>query len=442
MRLRFAVGCVAGGLLVSACGSGSAHDEGNIATSVSALTVPAGCATLDFDVNAPEPASIALTFDDGPESSGTTLQVLDILKSEGVQATFFINTNDAIDVLASSSARLAITRMVSEGHQIGNHTVHHYSLAATTTDVNAELSGVVDVLRTVAPSALSLRLVRAPFGEPYFGPQATLDTVAPIVGRYGVHVGWNVDSRDWACKSELDPPACVKKNVLDLVDAGKSGIVLLHSTQPATVTILPDLIAALRTRGKKFIGIEELVVAKYSKPSRRLFRCVSSAECWGGDVCGTDNRCGAATSTDAGPADTSAPDTHVPDTYVADTFVPDTFVPDTFVPDTFKPDTFKPDTFVPDTFVPDTFVPDLGTDTSALAVERIGSVPELRAPWDPPREIDASTEAPTDLPARDDASASTGCGVGSSRGGSASFFALGIALLVMRASRAWGAGRR
>lgn len=268
------------------------------------MSVPAGVPFLDFDVDTAD-GSIALTFDDGPEYSGTTLQVLDVLKAEGVHATFFINTDDAINVLASSSARLAVQRMIAEGHHVGNHTVHHLSLGATTTDVEAEVSGVVAVLRSVAPDALIVRLSRAPYGEPYFGPQDRLDAVAPIVARYGVHVGWNIDSRDWACTSATDPAACVVSTVLKDVDAGRSGIVLLHSTKAHTVTALKPLIAELRKREKSFTGVEELVVAKYGKPSRRLFRCVDSAECWSGDVCGSDGRCGpsATTSTDAGASD-------------------------------------------------------------------------------------------------------------------------------------------
>lgn len=307
--MRSSVACVALTLLVSACGSRSAHREDSVDRAASPLTVPGGCPIIAFDVNAPDRSWIALTFDDGPEDTGTTLEVLDILRSEGVRATFFINTSDSIDVLSSSSGRLAVQRMVEEGHQVGNHTVHHYNLGESSTDVKSEVFGVADVLREVAPSALEVRLFRAPFGDPYFGPQDPLDEVAPIVARYGVHVGWNIDSKDWGCSSASYPAACVKKNVLDRVDAGRSGIVLLHSTKRATVSALPDLIAALRARGKTFVGVEELVVAKYGKPSRRLFRCANSSECWGGDVCGADNRCGPAMASGGGVIEDSGVET-------------------------------------------------------------------------------------------------------------------------------------
>lgn len=333
MRVCGAHACLVVGLLFSACSDGE-----RIGTSRAALSVPSDCPTIDMDAEAPDPSQIALTFDDGPESSGTTAQVLDVLKTAGVKATFFINTNDSIDVLASTAARATIQRMVSEGHQIGDHTVHHYDLALTSTNVASELSGVVDVLRAVAPNALFHRLVRAPFGSPYFGPQDRLDVVAPIVGRYGVHVGWTIDSRDWACTSATDPVACVKTNVLTLVDAGHSGVVLLHSTQAQTVAALPDLITALRSRGKTFIQVEQLVLAKYGRPSRRLFRCSSGLDCWTGDVCAADGHCAEA-PTDAGPLDTGPVDTGAVDTGTKDTGIADSGITDTGTKDTGPFDT-------------------------------------------------------------------------------------------------------
>jgi peptidoglycan/xylan/chitin deacetylase (PgdA/CDA1 family) len=88
--------------------------------------------------------------------------------------------------------------------------------------------------------------------------------VSPVLARYGVHIGWNIDSNDWDCQaSSSTPEACITKNVLAEVDEGKSGIVLLHSIHPATAAVLPGLIDALKSRGKRFITVEELVVAKY-----------------------------------------------------------------------------------------------------------------------------------------------------------------------------------
>lgn len=61
---------------------------------------------------------VYLTFDDGPIPE-VTPQVLDILKQEGVSATFF---------MVGDNARRypeLVDRVRHEGHKIGNHTFHH-----------------------------------------------------------------------------------------------------------------------------------------------------------------------------------------------------------------------------------------------------------------------------------------------------------------------------
>ncbi len=276
---------------LAACGS--ADDGREVSAGAGPLGAPGEAPELAFFEDAPAASDLALTFDDGPDPSGYTDAVLDTLRSKGVKATFFINTNNAIDVNASSAARQSVLRMVGEGHQVGNHSVSHADLAEASVDVWAELRGVQTTLRAFAPAALSQRLVRTPYGQPYLGPTSLRERVSPLVARHGVHVGWNVDSRDWECQSGSRTAAsCVRDNVLAAIDEGRSGVVLLHSIHPATVDALPDLIDALRGRGKRFVTIEDLVVAKYGKPSRHLVHCASNDDCSPGDACGADRRCG------------------------------------------------------------------------------------------------------------------------------------------------------
>ena len=61
---------------------------------------------------------VVLTFDDGPLSPYTS-RVLDILKAQCVQATFFI-----IGQMADSYPYL-VRRVHDEGHSIGTHTALH-----------------------------------------------------------------------------------------------------------------------------------------------------------------------------------------------------------------------------------------------------------------------------------------------------------------------------
>ena len=64
---------------------------------------------------------IYLTFDQGYEN-GYTEKILDVLKEKKVKATFFL-----LQDYAKKNPEL-VKRMIDEGHIVGNHSVHHYSM--------------------------------------------------------------------------------------------------------------------------------------------------------------------------------------------------------------------------------------------------------------------------------------------------------------------------
>ncbi|KAH9314834.1 hypothetical protein KI387_023461, partial [Taxus chinensis] len=71
---------------------------------------------------------IALTFDDGPHK-GITEEILDILKENGCRSTFFIigsNMDDSPEL---------VQRIVAEGHEVGNHTMHDVASWSLSRDV-------------------------------------------------------------------------------------------------------------------------------------------------------------------------------------------------------------------------------------------------------------------------------------------------------------------
>ena len=109
-----------------------------------------------------------LTFDDGPEGGGHTAKVLDVLKDKGVKATFFINSNNWSNVATEPEMQALVKRMVNEGHELASHTAKHLHLPTLSTSaIEAELTGVEDIVADILPSAPPLTMVRAPFGEPY-----------------------------------------------------------------------------------------------------------------------------------------------------------------------------------------------------------------------------------------------------------------------------------
>ena len=67
------------------------------------------------------PDTVALTFDDGPHPDYTEV-MLDILARHSARATFFVSGH-----MAGKHPDI-IRRIISEGHEIGNHTMHHRHL--------------------------------------------------------------------------------------------------------------------------------------------------------------------------------------------------------------------------------------------------------------------------------------------------------------------------
>ena len=87
---------------------------------------------------------ITLTFDNGPEPEMTSL-VLDVLRKQAVQATFFVIGRN----LERPGARAVVERARAEGHWIGNHSfTHRISLGNAPTDsfFDDEVSRTFDAL--------------------------------------------------------------------------------------------------------------------------------------------------------------------------------------------------------------------------------------------------------------------------------------------------------
>lgn len=200
------------------------------------------------------PGLVALTFDDGPDPVWTP-KILDVLKREHVPATFFIIGENAL------TNHGLLTRLIREGHEVGNHTYTHPNLGmATEEETTLEVNATQRLFQ--AFTGRSLRLFRAP----YFG-DAEPTTTDEIVPAYTAQqlgylsIGLHVDPGDWK-RPGVD--AIVKRTV-DQVEASndeRSGqIVLLHDAggdRAQTVAALPRIIQALRAKGYRFVTVSTL----------------------------------------------------------------------------------------------------------------------------------------------------------------------------------------
>lgn len=107
-----------------------------------------------------ERGDVYLTFDDGPRPE-ITPQLLDILKEEGVRATFFM--------VGENAARYPelVERVRREGHTIGNHTYHH--VKGWKVSVEEYIEEVMRAQKVLTPPRLSSGEENGckPFRPPY-----------------------------------------------------------------------------------------------------------------------------------------------------------------------------------------------------------------------------------------------------------------------------------
>lgn len=192
-----------------------------------------------------KPGTIYLTFDDGPQS-GTTNVILDILKEEGIEATFFI-TNKGSDEL--------IKRMYDEGHTIGLHTASHdYSR------VYASVDSYFNDLNTVNERVKRITgdysyIIRFPGGSSntisrryQVGIMSTLTN--EVVNRGYKYYDWNISSGDAA--GGRPTPEMIKNNVVNSLRKDRVNMVLMHDIKPYTRDALRDIIRYGKSNGYTF----------------------------------------------------------------------------------------------------------------------------------------------------------------------------------------------
>ncbi len=194
---------------------------------------------------ATEDKKIALTFDDGPHYKYTE-RILDILESHGVKATFFV-----IGVNAERYPE-KVKRIVSDGHEIGNHTYSHPHLKNISgEELQAEIKKASDVIGGITDKRPTL--FRPPEG--FCG-----EKVANMAKKCGCSVIlWSHDTRDWA----HTPSDEISKKILDGVKGGD--IILFHDfITPDTPTpdALEEVIPKLIERGYEFLTVSELISSK------------------------------------------------------------------------------------------------------------------------------------------------------------------------------------
>ncbi len=182
---------------------------------------------------------IAITFDDGPLREFTPA-VLDILKSENVPAAFFL-----IGKNISGNEDL-VTRMLAEGHLIGNHSFYHdfwFSLHLKKR-MTADLKKCEKEIFRVSGK-------RTTFFRPPYG--VINPAVAKAIKQCNYHsIGWSVRTYDTGAKSA---EKLLQKSLKNLENGD---VILFHDWGQHTIGILSDFIREVKNRGFKIVSLNKM----------------------------------------------------------------------------------------------------------------------------------------------------------------------------------------
>ncbi|WP_019155326.1 polysaccharide deacetylase family protein [Robertmurraya massiliosenegalensis] len=195
---------------------------------------------------------VALTFDDGPDPRFTP-QILDILRENGIKATFFLMGSRA------EAYPDLVKQIAEDGHIIGNHTYWHPNLVEEK-DVHVLQREVVRTEDSLANLiAYRTKLFRAPYGF------LNNELVEKLREMNYTAVAWSVDSLDW----HESPPDQITYNVVSNLHPG--AIILMHDgaawdeDRTNTVRALRQIIPAIREQGLDFATVPELLNIPYRK---------------------------------------------------------------------------------------------------------------------------------------------------------------------------------
>lgn len=197
-----------------------------------------GAVTLDTN----DEKVLYLTFDCGYEHDNLTARVLDTLKEKQVPAAFFCT----LDHIKAEPG--LITRMIKEGHIVGNHSTTHPSFAdISRSEMAEEIEETENYLRE--NYGYCARFFRFPKGE---YTQSSLDLVASL-GYMSVF--WSVAYDDWDTNNTHGKDYAVEK-VMSRLHNG--AIILLHSVSRDNAEALGEIIDKARAQGYEFRSLTSL----------------------------------------------------------------------------------------------------------------------------------------------------------------------------------------
>ena len=181
---------------------------------------------------APKSEKVYLTFDLGWEN-GHTASIIDTLNEKGVKGVFFVT----MDYCRTSPD--IVQRIIDEGHVLGNHSVHHYSMPTLTIDqMEEEIMGLHNYIKD--NYGYEMKLFRPPMGE--FSEQSLALTQS--LGYQSML--WSFAYYDYNVNDQPDTASAYSR-VTGALHGG--AVYLLHAVSATNDAILGDTIDYIRSQG-------------------------------------------------------------------------------------------------------------------------------------------------------------------------------------------------
>ena len=209
-----------------------------------ALAAQPDCAEVRAKYQCPvEKKKITLSFDDGV--ADVTPKVLDVLKREKIEGTFFIlgnkvdcslYTNDCKTNPQSEQCqsfqlcqqrRQTLSRIKNEGHMIGSHSYEHdrhTAIPLAMAERNIQKSRqILAPFFTTEPA-----IFRLPHGDGWFNQKTSPQVMEALKRNKFEHIGWEMTAFDWNPKYQDGDK--ILDNVMNQMCSGKGrvGVVLFH----------------------------------------------------------------------------------------------------------------------------------------------------------------------------------------------------------------------
>jgi peptidoglycan/xylan/chitin deacetylase (PgdA/CDA1 family) len=247
-RVAQVVGGVSLTLISLACGRfGSTSGESNVQDFTGPQLMGHGMAA----------GTVSLTFDDGP--GPRTAELSRFLKNEGVQATFFVQGNNAAQYPE------VIKQLQQDGHLIANHSYTHPRMTQSSDPV-AEVRRTDELIKSYVDKGHFL--FRAPYGD-WSSRVATVLNSAGLT-KYVGSVFWDIGGErveradktlsaaaDWACWSYGDSVEKCLGGYMNETRELNRGIVLMHDVHSRTIDMTKLMVKQLKQEGFDFIRTDD-----------------------------------------------------------------------------------------------------------------------------------------------------------------------------------------